>query len=566
MKYHGHIYEEISVQQFCKVIDLLHTSMDDYLFIYDFINDFYYISPGAIERFSLPSNKFHDVLNTLARFVYPNDLEELKQDLDALLSGKKEIHNLDYRWMDKNGRPIWINSRGYVVQDDKDRGLYMIGCVNEIGLRQKADNISGLLSESSLQQHLRSIIDTSGMLIRFGLDDFKEINEKLGMEYGDMILKKTAECISGCINPGQRLYRVVADEFVVTGGCGSKEEGIALYNKIRASINSFVEENQYEASYTISAGILTYEPDMKYTYSDIMKLSEFALQEAKRCGKNRCYVFNPEDYSHFLRAKKLAKILQQSVFHNFEGFEAYFQPLIDAETGVLHGAESLMRFRCDEFGMISPGEFIPILEETGLIIPAGRWILHEALKACKNIQEYIPDFRININVSYIQIMKSNIIEEIASAITSYGISPSSVVLELTESGVLDSDIRFAKLWECMREKGVRLALDDFGTGYSNFHYLYNLKPDIIKIDRTLTTQALNNEYEYKLLSLMSGMIHSMNLHMCVEGVETVQELSMVLDLSPDFIQGYYYGKPCSYEEFLKQYVLRKTPFTNLTRK
>ena len=255
------------------------------------------------------------------------------------------------------------------------------------------------------------------------------------------------------------------------------------------------------------------------------------------------------------RSKKLTKHLRQAVYNDFQGFEAYYQPLINAETGVLYGAETLMRFTSEQYGSVSPGEFIPILEETGLIIPAGRWILHEALRACKNIQMHIRDFRININVSYIQIMKSDIIEEIASAITYYDIAPSSVVLELTESGVLDSDIRFAKLWECMREKGVRLALDDFGTGYSNFHYLYNLKPDIIKIDRSLTTQALNNEYEFKLLSLMSGMIHSMNLHMCVEGVETDQELSMVLDLSPDFIQGYYYGKPCSYEEFLEKYVL-----------
>ncbi len=466
------------------------------------------------------------------------------------------IHNLEYRLVDQNGKPIWVNYRGYVVRNREGEALYIIGCINEIGRQQKADNVSGLLSESSLHHYLDETSHQNGIILRLGLDDFKEINEKLGIEYGDMILRKTAECISECISPHQQLYRVVADEFIIVDNtCNSTQEAQLLYDKIQGRIHAFVEENRYEATYTVSGGILSWNHSTEHSYSNIMKLSEFSLQKAKRLGKNRCYVFNPEDYTKFLRKKKLTKHLRQAVYNDFQGFEAYYQPLINAETGVLYGAETLMRFTSEQYGSVSPGEFIPILEETGLIIPAGRWILHEALRACKNIQMHIRDFRININVSYIQIMKSDIIEEIASAITYYDIAPSSVVLELTESGVLDSDIRFAKLWECMREKGVRLALDDFGTGYSNFHYLYNLKPDIIKIDRSLTTQALNNEYEFKLLSLMSGMIHSMNLHMCVEGVETDQELSMVLDLSPDFIQGYYYGKPCSYEEFLEKYVL-----------
>lgn len=556
MEYQGHVYREISVEQFCQVIDLLHPCMDDYLYIYDFHNDFFYISPSAVERFSMPSNSFQNASETYSLFIYPQDFDNLQADFKKSITGTTSFHNLEYRWVDQHGKPIWVNYRGYVVRNKEGRALYIIGCINEIGRQQKADNVSGLLSESSLHNYLDDTSHQSGIIIRLGLDDFKEINEKLGIEYGDMILRKTAECVSECIGSHQQLYRVVADEFmIVDNTCSSLEEASLLYDKIQAGIHAFVEENQYEASYTVSGGILSWKHCTEHSYSNIMKLSEFSLQKAKRLGKNRCYIFDPKDYEQFLRKKRLTKLLRQSVFNNFQGFAAYYQPLIDAETGVLYGAETLMRFTCEKYGSISPGEFIPILEETGLIIPAGRWILHQALQACKNIQQYIPDFRININVSYIQIMKSDIIEEIANAITYYGISPSSVVLELTESGVLDSDIRFAKLWECMREKGVRLALDDFGTGYSNFHYLYNLKPDIIKIDRSLTTQALNNEYEFKLLSLMSGMIHSMNLHMCVEGVETDKELSMVLDLSPDFIQGYYYGKPCSYQQFLDNYVL-----------
>lgn len=549
-------FENISVEQICKMIDLLRPCMDDYLYIYDFTNDFYYISQHAVSRFNLTENSFHNVLKNFEQLVFPNDIPELQKDLDSIFSGNSSFHNLEYRWLDKEGQPVWINCRGYVVKD-KDSIPYLIGCINEIGKIQKADNISGLLGQSSLETFLgnKASLPKYKYFLRLGLDDFKEINEKHGVKYGDMILKKTAECISSCITPSQKLYRLVADEFIILNLTSDDvEDAKLLYRKIRQTVTNFVEENHYDVVFTISGGILPCNKTVGCSFSTVMKLSEFALNEAKHQGKNRCYVFAEEDYDKFLRKKELAQILQQSVYQNFKGFEAYFQPLFFAGTDKLYGAEALMRFHCEKYGMISPAEFIPILEETGLIIPAGRWIMHEALKACKRIQKKIPGFRININISYIQIMKSDIIHEVVAALSAYDISPSNVVLELTESGLLESDSRFSRLWMKLKDKGVHLALDDFGTGYSNFHYLYDLRPDIIKIDRTFTSKALQNEYEYNLLSLMSGMVHNLDLKICVEGIETAEEQNRINMLSPDFTQGFFYGRPCPYQQFCDTFV------------
>lgn len=542
-----------SIEQVCHIIDLLRPCMNDYLYAYDFINDFYYISKNAAGRFSMPDNSFSDVLNHFRQFIHPEDFPALEDDLMSIVSGKKDFHNMDYRWMDTEGYPVWINCRGSVIKENNEP-RYLLGCINEIGRQQKADNISGLLSKSSLQAFLTKHHKIRhGYILRLGLDDFKAINEKHGIEYGDMILKKTAECISLCISSKQKLYRIVADEFIILDlTSDSIDAARDLYRRIRSTINLFVEQNYYNAVFTISGGILPLDNDMEF--STIMKLSEFTLNEAKRRGKNRCRIFNEDEYTRFLRREELAKVLRQAVYNDFEGFEAYFQPLFYANTATLYGAEALMRFHSKEYGMISPAEFIPILEETGLIIPAGRWILHESLIACRNIQKTIPNFLININISPIQIMKSDIIDEVASAVTEYGIRPSSIVLELTESGLLESDSRFTKLWSRLKEQGIRLALDDFGTGYSNFHYLYDLRPDIIKIDRTFTAKALNNEYEYKLLSLMSGMVHNLNLKICVEGIETAEEQSRILTISPDFTQGFYFGRPCPYEQFYDTFV------------
>lgn len=204
--------------------------------------------------------------------------------------------------------------------------------------------------------------------------------------------------------------------------------------------------------------------------------------------------------------------------------------------------------------MVAPAEFIPLLEETGLIIPVGKWMLNEALKICQNIQRVIPDFKISINVSYVQVVKSNILTDILNAVEYYHIPPSTVIIELTESGLLVLDNRITKLWARLKEKGIYLALDDFGTGYSNFHYLNDLKPDIIKIDRTFTIKAVTNDYEFKLLSLMSNMAHSLNLQICVEGVENTNELSRMKEVLPDYYQGYYFGKPCPFPEFQDKFI------------
>ena len=548
-------FQDISVPQICKMIDLLRTCMDDYLYVYDFTEDYYYISPHAASRFFLKENSFHNVVEAHRQFVYPPDYPLLEEDLNLVLSGKQHFHNLDYRWLDKNGQPVWINCRGYVVCKDQTP-LYMIGCINEIGKRQRADNISGLLGLASFQSFLKTAAESGSPIsfLRLGLDDFKEINEKHGMEFGDMILRETAKCITDCIGPFQKLYKLNADEFMIADFTGEKDSLQRIAAKIRKAISQFVEATHYTAIFTISGGLLDYADTNDLSFDTIMRLSEFALNEAKSRGKNCLYCFLPDDYTHFLHKKELAQFLQKSVCHNFHGFDVYFQPLFRADSGTLYGAEALMRFSTDSGSMISPAEFIPILEETGLIIPAGRWIMIQALSRCKEIQAYIPDFRININISYIQLIKSNIIEEVVATVRKYGMDPSCVVLELTESGFLDSDVRFSSLWKYLRQEGIRLALDDFGTGYSNFHYLYDLRPDIIKIDRSFVAKAMEDEYEFNLLSLMSGMVHSLNLKICIEGIENEYEQNRVNHLEPDIEQGFYFGRPCLYEKFMQDFV------------
>lgn len=552
-------YPQLTVRQLCSVIKMFDSSADDYLYLYDLDNDYYYMSVHATEKFPLERNEFNNVIEEYRKICYPEDFSMLEQELKGIISGKNNGYNLQYRWIDKELNPVWINCRG-VVCKLKDSSRVLIGCANQIGAKQKADNVSGLLGQTSLEKYIQisSKIFKSGFVLRLGLDDFREINERYGIEYGDKVLKDTAECISGCLKGEQQLYRVVSDEFIIIDYLATGiDEAKSLYHSIRHAIDRYVESIQYEVMFTVSGGILDLATLEEKTYKNIMRYSEYALNKSKKNGKNQYYVFNYEDYNQFLMIKQLTQSLRKSAADDFKGYELYYQPLIDVVTGNVCGAEALLRYKSEDGNILPPNIFIPILEETGLIVPVGKWIINEAIKKCKEIQAVIPEFHVNINVSYIQVIKSNLVKDVTTAIEKYNINPSSIIIEMTESGLLESNKRYMKIWSALKERGVGLALDDFGTGYSNFNYMSQLEPDLIKIDRNFTAKALNNEYDYTMLTLIHKMVFNLGLKICIEGVETKGEVEKIKMMCPNFFQGYFFGRPCPYEDFVSQFVKDK---------
>jgi diguanylate cyclase (GGDEF)-like protein len=547
----------LTVEKFQQFIDILTPSMDDYLYIYDLQGDCYCISPNALERFPLERSCFNDVVGQLRKLVYPADFEALNAEVEQIKRKEKKFHNMQYRWVDQEGKAIWINCRGSVLLDDFGEPEFMVGCINEIGMSQKADNITGLLGETSLRAELSKYEKEQkrGYMLRIGVDNFKEINENRGMEYGNMILRKTAECIEHVLRPGQKLFRIVADEFAVLDFFEEDyKKSVELYDEIRREINQFIEKTCYDSFFTVSAGTLVFSAVEKPSYNNIMKLSEFSLNAAKNGEKNKIYLYNPQDYEKFQKKRALLKRLRRAVNEDCRGFSANFQPIMHINEHSLFSAETLLRFESEETGEVNPTEFIPLLEESGLIIPVGRFVMHKAMEACSRIRQYIPNFRISVNVSYVQVLKSDILKELVEGEQKYGLAPGSIVVELTESGFLEADDKFMGFCNGLQAHGIPLALDDFGTGYSNFHYLYNVKPSTIKIDRSFTSKALQNAYEYNLLRHMVDMTHSIELKLCIEGIETEEELNRIREINPDYIQGYFFGKPCDFASFFKEYV------------
>ena len=542
-------------------IRLFSTTMDDYLYVMDLKEDYYVISPTAVERFRLPGDHFYHAKAAHEQFVYAEDLPALWADMELCHAGKHDSHNMDYRWLDHQGHPVWINCRGVVLQDTDGAPKYLIGCINEIGKKQKADNVSGLMGEIGLWQYANSCPEVlpRGYVIRLGIDDLSGVNGNQGMNYGDYLLRETADCIRNVLEPHQKLFRLVSDQFIITDLSGrNTDDAYALYDRIRFAINRWIENHQYQTIFTVSAGIIGTE-GRHNDYDQILKYLEFSLNEAKREGKNECYMFCQEDYDRWTRMQRLKKQLLHAVNNGYKGFEIYYQPVMSTDEHKLVSAEALMRFFVQdeisgEMIMISPAEFVPILEESGLIIPVGRWLLFTAAGACKNWQRMYPGMRVQVNLSYIQVARTNVLREIRTVLKETGLPPECIGVELTESGYLEPGAHFQKVWRGLKELGVKVLLDDFGTGYSNFHCLGDLIPHCIKIDRTFAQKALSDSYEYNLLTQMIQMSHRLNIRVCIEGIETEKELERISVLKPDYIQGYYFGRPVPEKEFTARFI------------
>ena len=423
----------------------------------------------------------------------------------------------------------------------------------------KADNVSGLLQSTLLKTLITKEYSNTpkGFVLRLGIDGFKDINENFGFDYGDFVLKGVADCILENVEAQQNVYHVVADEYMIIDFSGqSARKAHELYKRIRKSVDKFIEDNDFEAVYTISGGIVECKQLGDVNYSEIMKLSQFALNKAKYNGKNQVYTYNTEDYNAFIRKKMLLSELRAAVENDFSGFEVYFQPIMRGKEGneKLYGAESLLRFVRQSGEMVSPVEFIPILEESGLIIPVGKWVLDQAGAFCKEVKNVVEDFKISVNLSYVQILKSSVLNEVFEVVTKYGLNPSNLVIEMTESGYLDDTPAVKRVWNNLRKFGVYIAIDDFGTGYSNLLSISKFTPDIVKLDRGFTIKALSDSFQNQLMNNVIQLVHSINIKICVEGVENKEELDRLSMMHPDYVQGYYYSKPCRKEEFLNNFV------------
>ena len=540
------------------LFEIITESMDDYLYIIDLQENTMEISQSAADRFMISRCIIGAAHSALMNVVYEGDRIMFEKHLADISAGKEKIHNLHYRWIDKNGLPVWINCRGIVIDDNEGHARYLVGCINETGNKRRADNVTGLLGGPEFIAYLRSQAEnlSKGFLIHIGIDGFGSINSTRGAAYGDYILRSAADCMKKCLSDRQRIYHLVAGQYAIVDLEGtSVEDTLKLKKRITDKLYEFIVAENYEAVFSISVGVIPAATFYEGA-DECRRKFEFALKQAKSMGKNGFYIFNEDDYEAFLRKGRIVAALRNSIVNGCKGFEVYYQPIVDCRSEQIIGAEALMRFSMmseDEQVSVSPVEFIPLLEETGLIIPAGRYVMNEAAEMCSEMQQYIPGFKMNVNVSYVQIIQGKAEHDILAAIRNNSLKPESICIEMTESGFMDMTPSFCRFRKTLDDHNINFVIDDFGTGYSNFHCIRDMNPSYVKMDKDFTAKAMHDARDNELYRNIIPLVHSIDVRICAEGIEERDWYLKMKEMQVDYLQGYYFGRPCRKEQFIQQY-------------
>ena len=465
--------------------------------------------------------------------------------------------NEEYQVRLKNGELIWIHE---VIRVKKNAGTgrpeRVVGIARKVENGGKVDLVTGLYTHEKYMDRMQKLDDSHPIgIMLLGIDDFTMINTLNNPSFGDLVLRNVAQDIRNMLPESALICRFDGDQFIIVYPDATREKLERFYENVQSYTGKVYISHGVHYQFTISAGAVLY-PDQRGQGDDLLKCAAVALRKAKLNGKDKCVFYSAGMLSLQLDEQRKIQILGESIRSGFEGFSVVFQPVNDASTLRVCGAEALLRFENEACGALSPVEFIPLLESSNQIIPVGRWVLEQAIIACKKWTVYIPDFVMQVNVSYLQLRDKNFCSRVEALLKEHRLLPKHIVLELTESYFITDSERINDTLKRLKQLKIRLAMDDFGTGYSSLGRLTDFDVDIVKIDRLFVKTSNSDRYNRDFIESVIRLCHNVGMKVCIEGVETGAELNMVNRLYADTIQGFYVSKPVPEKQFFSTFVVK----------
>ena len=440
----------------------------------------------------------------------------------------------------RNNKPYqYVSIRTDITEHKRDQEL-----IRHIAYH---DTLTGLFNRDSLQQSLKQSIERakpdnrSVSILCIDLDRFKFVNDSLGHSYGDLLLKQAAERMLACIRPKDIASRLGGDEFMILLPDTYVEEAYQMAEKIVSRLSEPYQLEHYEASITASIGISAFPNDGEHPES-LLKYADAAMLQAKQDNSNPVRTFSWEMRRDFEQTIDLEKGLREALAGG--EFLLHYQPQYHSQTGRITTLEALVRWNRAGVGLVSPAEFIPVAESTGLIVPIGNWVMRTAFQQLKAWhEEGLPPVKIAINISGLQFQAQDFIEVVTALLRETGLDPQYVELELTESiAMQDEKHTLATLGE-LKRRGISIAMDDFGTGYSSLSYLKRLPLHTLKIDRSFIQDITSSEENLAIVRTIIELARILRMDVIAEGAETGEQVEL-LKLQGCFnVQGYYYSRP-----------------------
>jgi len=504
------------------------------------------------------------------QYVHPDDrvaamrsLNELKDKRGSFITEfRLKVSSGEYKWLQVKGQVLWHRNKGVTaygyIGDISTKKKYE----DEISFLAYYDKLTGLMNRASIMNKLDEKLsdmktrDEKGAVYFVDLDDFKRVNDTLGHDYGDMLLTEAAKRLKDCAGEKSFVGRLSGDEFLIIryGSKDISEISKLAYDLTQTFVNSFVI-NDKQIYVTASVGVTIY-PDDGTDSVTLLKNSDTAMYKAKQSGKNKFKFYNIKMYEDILRRTEIEKELREVLRKNALDIE--YHPYVSLETGKTTGLEALLRWKSEKLGYVSPYEFIPVAEETGLIVAIGQWALG---KVCSQNMIWkakgLGNIFISINVSMIQINEPNFYAMVMDMLRTTGLSPEYLGLEINES-VFTGRMRCnLNALEKLGEEGVTVYLDDFGTGYSSLTYLTKVPLSAIKLDKSFTDVITDSAKTAAIIHGIVDLAHKMKLKVVAEGVSKQDQYDALKELGCDEIQGFLFSKAMpaeDIEEMMKKHL------------
>ena len=495
-----------------------------------------------------------DIVGKTPFDIYPDASARIVTDDDskALMSGGGLFKD-EHAWQSQAKGMRYITSTRIGIRDESGEPRYLINVVEDVTERRTADEkiahmahydaLTDLPNRALFREQIERELEKVGgggqfALLYIDIDEFKGINDSLGHHVGDELLKGIAARIRGCLGQGDLIARLGGDEFaVIQTGIESSGDVVSFVTRIFEAIRRPYHCFGHQLSTDASIGIAM-APQDGTDLDQLIKNADLAMYGAKAEGRRTHRFFEPEMDASAKARLSLEQDLRQALVNG--GFEIHYQPLVDLRTNEVTGCEALLRWRHPERGMVSPAEFIPIAEDTGLINELGDWVLR---MACNEAATWPAHVRVAVNVSPVQLKCETLALRIAGALADSGLAPCRLELEITEAVLIRDDEAALSILHQLRAIGVRIALDDFGTGYSSLSYLKRFPFDKIKIDRCFVADIAETSGAPVIVQAVVNIAAASNMTTVAEGVETEAQREMLRALGCTEMQGYLFSKP-----------------------
>lgn len=537
--------------------DAISYSTDDYLYIIDMKTDMALVSENMQQDFDLPGRVFEGLIPRWRELIADRDRQSFDESIDDMLCGKTDEHDLEYQVRNRKGEYIWIMCRGLLMRDGEGSPMLFSGAVTSLERKGEVDATTGLFAHGKCLQVLDRLLARerpSGGILLLGLDDFSRINSLNDHSFGNGVLRQFAQTLQRLLPENASAFRFDGDEIAVVLDEADRGAMEDLYRAVHAFANRQQAIDGVPYFCTVSGGGIAMVGEDGTTGLDLVKHAESALEESKHRGKNTVSFFSSAMSEEKLRRLELSDRLQASVVDGMRGFSVHYQPLVDAGTLGIAGAEALLRWSADEFGSVSPAEFIPVLESYGLIGTVGRWVLEQAVGQCAAWDRIRPDFIMNVNISYLQLLETDFVPFVERLLAQADVEPSRIVLEMTESYFVTDLEALRATFDQLRAIGIRLAMDDFGTGYSSLGLLSQSPADIVKIDRLFIKNIHVESFNRAFIDAVIDLCHSVDFEVTVEGVEERTELDTVRAIGADSVQGFLVSRPLPAGQFEERFL------------